>query len=167
MKKALCILLLVLALTGCSSEREKVFLGEFADLRLTTLASFHRSYLMMDCCEEWKDLTEYIHTLKGISSVECFEYYLYDEDGEVMPLDTEDVLVLFHPTMDFKGRTGDISVYSFKTGKRYDASMTRNGDIEFHTDTDGVFVVTRDGDTPLWISNVRCTGQCKTCSDDW
>ena len=159
------LFILIFALTGCSS-KEQVLYGEYADVKTSTRAAYQKSYLMMDCCDEWLGFVDFVRHIKGASSVEGFEYYLYDENESVLPV-PKNTTVIFHPSEEFRSRTGEIKVCTFPEGYLCEAVALENGDIEFKTDKDGVFAVIKCGDEMLWISNLDCTGQCRTCSDEW
>jgi hypothetical protein len=151
--------------TGCSA-KEQILYGEYADITIRQNAAYQKSYLMMDCCDEWDDFVKFAKRIKGAGSVEGFELYLYDKHENVInPKDTMDVI--YHPTDDFKKREGEIAVCAFPSGTLYPIEVLENGDIAFSTDKDGIFIAVKYSEHKLWISNENCEGQCRTCSDEW
>lgn len=171
MKKLLIFLVFIyiILLAGCTSDKEeKTLYGEYLDIKGYTNATYQKDYLMMDCCTEWQRLVRFIQEIDGVNSAEAFEYYLYDEDGNDFKFDAENGLQLtFKPSEKFKERVGETKVCLFPVGKVYPCEVADNGDITFTADTCGIFVCLKFGEGDLWISNEECTGQCKTCSDDW
>ncbi len=120
----------------------------------------------MDCCDGWDDFKAFVEDQEGVGAAEGFEYYLYDSKGNVVRSKKE-IEITFHPTRDFKRRSGDVVIYSYPEGQLYDCVIKENGDISFKTKDDGIFVAMKYSDYKLWISNQYCTGQCSTCSDEW
>ena len=174
----ICLLTISVSMVSCVSEqtdsksngfeerRRKTLYGEFMDIEGDISAAYIKDYLMMDCCEEWSILVPFVKNIKGISSAEAFEFYLYDEDGA--ETDPESMMtVTFRPSDEFNDREGEIAIYKFPEGNVY-ACDTEAGQIRFYTDIAGIYVATRYGSAEEpWISNQECTGQCKTCSEEW
>ena len=165
--KAAIIAVVCLTMCGCSAKRDVIFYGEYVDTSGKTNAAYLKSYLIMDCCEEWDEFVDFARHIKGASAVEGFEYHLYDENGEEVPL-KEDITVTFHPTDDFLSKDGELVVCSYPNGYMYQVTPGSDGDVVFNTKESGIFLAVKKGSESLWISNLPdCTGQCRTCSDEW
>lgn len=166
-----CIILTILC-AGCGFGKPSNFLyGRYVDLLPDTFdAVYQRNYLIMDCCEEWEDLCIFLNHTEGLSMAEGFEFYMYDEDEQnVEP--KKEILILYRLSEEFRNRYdgSEISVISFPDGKVIPAAVGEgNGCITFRTDHCGIYVAVCYGSKELWISNIEdCTGQCRTCSDEW
>ncbi len=160
-------------LTACGSTgKEPVTLqSEFCDVTADTNAAYIKSYLMMDCCRQYKEMKNYIQELYedgDVTSAEGFEFYFYNDNGGRVTTET-DMDVVYRPTDEFNSKEGEIACYDFKTQTMLDCTVDGNT-IKFHTNKPGIYIVTklRDADADnLWVSNAGCTGQCQSCSDDW
>lgn len=163
----ICICLCVF-LTACAKKEPQIYYGDYADAKTTQDISYIKSYLIMDCCDEWPEFVDFAKTIKGAGGIEGFEIYFYDEDAnEISP--KRSFTVYFHPTNSFKELEGEVTICEFPTGVLHTCEITENGDIMFETQSDGIYMAVKYADIKyLWISNEEdCTGQCRTCSDDW
>lgn len=175
-KSFICVVLLIAcAFTMAAASSEKTMKGDFADIiTVNSKTAFIKSYLMMDCCDEWADFCNLILRTENASSAEGLEFYEYNQKGR--PIATKkNVTVLFHPTEEFAAKPyEEIAAYNLKSGKKYDAEVLENGDIKAVVKESGVFafiktVVPEEGaERTIWISNMQdCNGECRSCSDDW
>ncbi len=150
----------------------KTFYGEFADIVTTNAkTAFIRSYLLMDCCEEWEDFCNLVISVEDASSAEGLEYYEYNKKGRQLAAKSE-ITIRFHPTEEFASKPyDDILVYSLTSGSCYEAQLMENGDIETTVKESGIFAFVKISGNPaetVWISNIEdCQGECRSCSDDW
>ncbi len=170
MKKILILLVSLtmgIFLCSCSKVEEKEFYGTYADAKSFINAEYEKSYLIMDCCEEWNQFKAFVENIKGIGAAEGFEYYFYDQNENIVT-PKKPVEIIFHPTEDFKRRSGECAVCSYPEGYLYKCEELENGDLKFTTDKDGIFVAVKYSGYKLWISNLSdCNNQCRTCSDEW
>lgn len=151
----------------------KHFYGEYVSLDTDSEdAMYILNYLVMDCCDEWNEVTKYADTIQDACAIEGFEFYCYDMSTNTVP--TGKCMVTFHPTKEFLDKDYEsITVYHFKTQKELPTTITENGEVQAEADgLDGIFLLTKKikGTTNnnLWISNVLdCNNQCRSCSDDW
>lgn len=149
------------------------FYGDYVSLDTDSEdAMYILNYLVMDCCEEWNDITAYADTIPDACAIEGFEVYCYDMSTSTVP--TGKCAIIFHPTEEFLERDYEtVTVYHFGTQTELPTEITENGDIKAEANNlDGIFLLTKKikGTTNdnLWISNVEdCNDQCRSCSDDW
>ena len=80
----LLLVSLVLILTFSNKKNETISLyGEYSEVVTENInMAYQKSYLMMDCCEEWPDLYKDMVQIKNLVAVEGYEIYLYDENGK-------------------------------------------------------------------------------------
>ena len=152
--------------TGCS-QKEITLYGDYCDAYGKTKAAYIKSFLMMDCCEDWSKFIYLANNIPGAGAIEGLEYYIYNEKGEELPI-TDPLTIIFHPTDDFREKEGRTVAYNMYSRNSYPAEITDNGDIIFKTSESGVFLIVKFSDNDLWISNLPdCNNQCRTCSDEW
>ena len=100
----LLLVSLVLILTFSNKKNETISLyGEYSEVVTENInTAYQKSYLMMDCCEEWPDLYKDMVQIKNLVAAEGYEIYLYDENGKRTEGET---IITFIPTEDFKTKT--------------------------------------------------------------
>lgn len=171
MKKTLIIIcsILMVLLTGCTTTSYE-FTGEFVDVSGTDKASYHKDYIMMDCCDEWNDIIKYstkIYYENPCIGIEIFEFYVYDKKGN--EIEGINRTVTYHPTEFFSNLNYEsITVYDFNTKESIQAEIIGT-DVVFHTDKNGIFLAVKHGvsDEKPWICNpTSCNNKCSTCSEE-
>lgn len=178
MRKWVLIILFCLILTGCGN-KPKTLYGAYTDVTTAEKSCvYQKSYLMMDCCDEWNDFYDYVSTIKNAVAIEGYEYYLYDKNGnKVIKNDKKEVI--FYPTKGYLDKIenagkGHYEVYSFEDKEYINTSENEQGYPVINTKKQGIFVlayISEDTDsekyisnkTNLYISNEECDGQCRTC----
>jgi hypothetical protein len=173
-KKATLLLTLVTLIscfiTGCGKE-QNLYYGDYSRLLTTDSYAYQKSYLMMDCCEEWNEVKEKAENIENARAIECFEFHVYDENAKEVVLKNEST-VYFMPTSEFLQQYRSnykVHVYDEDMTEMKNAKFDENNVIEFTATHSGIYFVCFEGkgDT-FWLSNQPdCTGQCRTCSDLW
>ncbi len=187
------ILLICLCLQGCGSKHQEPvsadttsveavskvthspthFFGDYVDIDTSDAVTYTKSYLVMDCCDDWEDVVTYVKSLPNTSGVEGYEFYCYNESENVIPANCT---LTFKPTEGFTGVMYEkIYAIHFETKTIFSTYINKDGKIMIKDTNglDGIFLLikeqanqTVDG---LFISNLseECNGQCCSCSDEW
>lgn len=146
--------------------------GEYSQIETTNKdTAYQKSYLMMDCCEEWPKLYKDMLDIENLAAVEGYEIYLYDENGKR----TEGKnTYIFIPTEEFKSHTeehsknskGKYDIYHWTEENGLELISEDNNSFQIIYDKQGIFVIAfiekEDVDKPF-VSNPECTGQCRAC----
>ena len=142
--------------------------GEYSEVVTENInTAYQKSYLMMDCCEEWPDLYKDMVQIKNLVAVESYEVYLYDENGKRTEGET---IITFIPTEDFKTKTqsleGRYDLYHWTEGGGLELIIQDSKDFKVDTKQQGIFVIAYIGQEKVekpFVSNPECTGQCRAC----
>ena len=147
--------------------------GEYSEIKTTNKNTvYQKSYLMMDCCEEWKDLYKDMLEIDNLTAVEGYEIYLFDENGN--RTEGENTYT-FIPTDEFKEHTeehdkdseGKYDIYHWTEENGLELISENNSSFEITSEYQGIFVIAytekkQDDDKPF-VSNPNCNGQCRAC----
>ena len=132
-----------------------------------TSIAYQKSYLMMDCCEEWPDLYKDMLQIDNLVAVEGYEIYLFDENGNKT---NGESTITFIPTEDFKEKTqsieGRYDLYHWTKEDGLNLLNQDNKDMSIHTEKQGIFVIAfigQENERKPFVSNPECTGQCRAC----
>ena len=165
----LLLVSLVLILTFSNKKNETISLyGEYSEVVTENMdIAYQKSYLMMDCCEEWPDLYKDMIQINNLTAAEGYEIYLYDKNGK--RTDGENIIT-FIPTEDFKTNTqsleGRYDLYHWTEGGGLELILQDSKDFKVDTKQQGIFVIAYIGQEKIekpFVSNPECTGQCRAC----
>ena len=142
--------------------------GEYSEVVTENInTAYQKSYLMMDCCEEWPDLYKDMIQINNLAAAEGYEIYLYDKNGK--RTDGENIIT-FIPTKDFKTKTqsleGRYDLYHWTEGGGLELILQDSKDFKVATEQQGIFVIAFTGQENIekpFVSNPECTGQCRAC----
>ena len=166
------ILLIVSIVLFLSFSKKKVktttLYGEYSEVVTENInTAYQKSYLMMDCCEEWPDLYKDMVQIKNLVAVEGYEIYLYDENGKRTEGET---IITFIPTEDFKTKTqsleGKFDLYHWTKENGLELMLQDAKEFKVATEQQGIFVIAFTGQENIekpFVSNPECTGQCRAC----
>lgn len=172
MKRAyviLAVLLITCFFSGCKDSRSEVTLkGQFIEVSTEGEPDslYLKDYLMMSCCREWPLMTSLASKLDGAEAVEGFEFAIYDENAKEIR-QKNGIRVRITPTEQFCEETyEEIEAINLKTLVHYPVESD-GASFFFTTDMTGIYLLVKYGEGSLWISDIECNGECRTCSDDW
>ena len=170
---ALITICLVVVFIFSRREKETITLyGEYSQIETTNKnIAYQKSYLMMDCCEEWPKLYKDMLTIDNAVAIEGYEIYLFDENGKITEGNNT---YTFIPTDDFKKHTeehnkdskGRFDIYHWTEEKGLEVLSENNSNFQIITEEQGIFVIAFIEDEDLekpFVSNPECTGQCRAC----
>ena len=159
----------VLILTFSNKKIETTFLyGEYSEVITENMdIAYQKSYLMMDCCEEWPDLYKDMIQINNLAAAEGYEIYLYDKNGKRTEGQST---ITFIPTEDFKTKTqsleGRYDLYHWTPDGGLELILQDTKDFKVDTEQQGIFVIAFVGQQNIekpFVSNPECTGQCRAC----
>lgn len=165
----LLLVSLVLILTFSNKKNETISLyGEYSEVVTENMdVAYQKSYLMMDCCEEWPDLYKDMIQIDNLTAAEGYEIYLYDENGKRTEGET---IITFIPTEDFKTKTqsleGKFDLYHWTKDNGLELMLQDTKEFKVATEQQGIFVIAFTGQENIekpFVSNPECTGQCRAC----
>ena len=165
----LLLVSLVLILTFSNKKNETISLyGEYSEVVTENMdIAYQKSYLMMDCCEEWPDLYKDMIQINNLAAAEGYEIYLYDENGKRTEGET---IITFIPTEDFKTKTqsleGKFDLYHWTKDNGLELMLQDTKEFKVATEQQGIFVIAFTGQENIekpFVSNPECTGQCRAC----
>ena len=166
------VCLVVTFATLNTKEESLVLYGQYSQIETTNKnIAYQKSYLMMDCCEEWPKLYKDMLKIDKAVAIEGYEIYLFDENGK--RIDGKNTFT-FIPTDDFKKHTeehnsdskGRYDIYHWTEENGLELISENNSEFKIVSEDQGIFVIAfienEDVDKPF-VSNPECTGQCRAC----
>lgn len=169
----LVIICLVTAIIFSRKEKQTITLyGEYSEITTDNEEiAYQKSYLMMDCCEEWNALYKDMLKIDNLVAVEGYEIYLYDQNGKNI---NGTIAYTFIPTKGFSSyiekhkaeADGKFDIYHWTEDSGLELISENSTDYKVISEKQGIFVLAYTSNEKVekpFVSNPECTGQCRAC----